>query len=534
LDLKSISATRHGTILIVDDDAELRQTLRVILEGEGYLCRCTDAIDKAAAILEQGGIDLVLTDLYIKSSTATGMELIEYTRRLDETIPVILITGFPSVNRAVEAMKRGAVEFLTKPFDNEILLHQVSKALQERLLRIENRRLQAEVNKTAVIEKLNRELHDRVGELTQLYAIAEGLDEFMDTEALFTRIAELARQVTRAHRVSVMVLDRTRKNLRIRSAVGIPPEEAAAVVGRVGEGIAGRAVAARRAIRTAEWFGEKNLEDSQDGVIQNQARSSMSLPLFVGREIFGVINVMDKVDGTAFTRADEQIMRSLIEKAGSKLENQALYEGIYANLVDTLTSLVSTLEAKDPYTREHSQRVTDYAMALAESMGLAKDKIEMLNFAGMLHDIGKIGVQDGILTKVGKLTDEEYDLIKEHPLIGERIVDPLGLVPEERSIIRSHHERWDGRGYPDRLVGNDIPLLARVLAVADAFDAMTSTRSYRQAMNIEAALAEMERCSGSQFDPDICRRWIEGIRNGTFKVEESKPPLPLNLHAASA
>jgi putative nucleotidyltransferase with HDIG domain len=317
-----------------------------------------------------------------------------------------------------------------------------------------------------------------------------------------------------------MVLDRARKTLRIRAALGMPNQVMAVATQRVGDGIAGRVVESGHVIRVTEWVGDDSWTATLGRVERDYlTRSWMSLPLRIGQEIFGVINVTDKLDGSTFTREDEQIMLNLIEKASVKLENQALYEGIYANLVDTLTSLVTTLEAKDPYTREHSQRVTDYAMALAQYMGLSKDKFEMINFAGMLHDIGKIGVQDGILTKPGRLTSDEYSLIKEHPLIGERIVEPLGLMAEEKAIIRNHHERWDGNGYPDRLAGEDIPLLARILSVTDAFDAMTTTRSYRQALSLETTMAEMRRCAGVQFDPNVCAMWIEAIEKGAILLD---------------
>jgi HD-GYP domain-containing protein (c-di-GMP phosphodiesterase class II) len=136
----------------------------------------------------------------------------------------------------------------------------------------------------------------------------------------------------------------------------------------------------------------------------------------------------------------------------------------------------------------------------------------------MLHDIGKIGVSDGILIKNGPLTDEEYAIIKLHPTIGERIVSPLGLVREEQSIIRHHHERFDGHGYPDGLAGEEIPILARILAVADAFDAMTTTRSYRRARPAEHALAEMLRCAGTQFDPAIVQAMKELIEANRIGV----------------
>lgn len=190
----------------------------------------------------------------------------------------------------------------------------------------------------------------------------------------------------------------------------------------------------------------------------------------------------------------------------------ALYESIYRNLVDTLKAMVNTLEAKDYYTRQHSQRVTLWTVEIAQKMGRTSQEIEILRFAGFLHDIGKIGVQDSILNKLGALSPEEFSAIRAHPLIGERIVEPLVVLPLEREIIRHHHERWDGQGYPDGLLRENIPLLARILAVANSFDAMTSDRPYRRAKSYEESLQELERFSGSQFDKDVVCAFKEVLR----------------------
>ncbi len=506
-----------GTILIVDDDLDVCGIVSDLLEAEGYECDRAGSSGEALGRLARRPYDLVITDMCLANSTLSGLDLIEVVARADETIPIMMMTAFPSILHAVDAMRRGAIDFLSKPFDREILLHQVRKALQERRLRIENKRLQAEMNKAAVIEKLNRELNRRISELTRLYAISEGLNEFLDTDALFERIAYLSMEVTGAKRISVMVLDRTRSYLQIRAAIGLPREVMQSTITPVGEGIAGQVVETGKAMRITEQVLEVDTRlDGQDD--RYRTRSWMTLPLRVGQEIFGVINLTDKLDGVNFTREDEQIMLTLVEKAGIKLENQALYEGIYSNLIDTLNSLVTTIEAKDFYTREHSQRVTDYAIALGHLLELSEGDIEMLSFAGMLHDIGKIGVHDEILTKPGRLSDEEYTMIKQHPIIGERIVMPLGLVSEERAIIRCHHERFDGSGYPDGLAGEQIPLLARVVAVADAFDAMTTTRSYRKALPVTVALEEMRRCMGTQFDPRVVTAWCEGVERGSINL----------------
>ncbi len=512
--MPAIQTVLQGNILVVDDDPDCRLIMQEILRHEGHTCTCLASGAEARDAFDAGQFDLMITDLYLQDASCSGLELIDYVTRRDETIPVILVTGYPSIPRAVDAMRRGAVDFIAKPFDHDFLLHQVHKALQERRLRRENQRLLAEVNKAAVIEKLNRELDRRVDELTRLFAISEGLNQFMPTDGLFHRIAYLAGEVTGAQRVSVMVFDRSRQYLKIRSAIGLPHEIVEKTVQPVGRGVAGHVAATGKPLHVIDRMIDLCLRVEDAREVAYRSGSWIAVPLRIGQQVFGVINVTDKVDGSDFTESDRHIMESLAEKAGGKLENQALYEGIYSNLVDTLTSLVTTIEAKDPYTREHSQRVTDYAITLARAMGLSQDQVEMLNFAGMLHDIGKIGVRDGILTKAGRLSDEEYCQIKLHPEIGERIVEPLGLAPMEKAIIRHHHERFDGRGYPDRLAGDQIPLLARIVAVTDAFDAMTTTRSYRNALPVETAVEEMKRCAGSQFDPEIVRHWLELVEEG--------------------
>jgi putative nucleotidyltransferase with HDIG domain len=234
-----------------------------------------------------------------------------------------------------------------------------------------------------------------------------------------------------------------------------------------------------------------------------KVRSLILAPLGVRHESFGVLSVENKRTGPEFTSADLNFIGFLLKKASLQIENSALYETIYSNLVNTLRTLVVTLEAKDQYTQRHSDRVTRISLLIAREVGCGKDELDILQFAGMLHDIGKIGISDAILQKKGRLTDEEYEVIKQHPVIGARIMEPMGMLPHEKAIIRHHHERWDGGGYPDRLAGRDIPYLARIVALADSYDAMTSDRVYRKGLSHEVAMQEVARCSGRQFDPAL-------------------------------
>ena len=188
---------------------------------------------------------------------------------------------------------------------------------------------------------------------------------------------------------------------------------------------------------------------------------------------------------------------------GLKFQNSILELVLYEGLVQTLKVLVNTVEAKDVYTKFHSQRVAQYSLGIAEVMDLPKEERDTIKIAGILHDIGKIAIPESILLKRGKLTEEEFNVIKMHTTFGNEILKPLRFFPQERMIVLYHHERWDGSGYPEGLEGENIPLAARILAVADSFDAMTSDRVYRKARSFEDALKEIKDLAGIKYDPYV-------------------------------
>jgi len=237
--------------------------------------------------------------------------------------------------------------------------------------------------------------------------------------------------------------------------------------------------------------------------------SVICAPLMIRSRGFGVLGLTSKRDGGKFTREDLGYIRTLVQRASLNLENKILYESLYANILDTFKSLITSIHLRDNYTERHSMHVTELAVKTAKALQCSKKEIESLRIASILHDIGKIAMPDKILLKEGRLTDEEYTTIKDHPIIGENILKPVVLIDTERKIIRHHHERWDGKGYPDGLSGENIPFLSRILSVADSFDAMTSNRPYRKAMRIDDAIGELQGNRNTQFDKNIVDAFVE-------------------------
>lgn len=193
--------------------------------------------------------------------------------------------------------------------------------------------------------------------------------------------------------------------------------------------------------------------------------------------------------------------------------------------IDTIATLVFILEGKDPYAQGHSERVTRYCVAIAEELGLSQEEVKQIETASKLHDIGKLGVDDAILSKPGPLTDKEYAVVKTHPQMGSAILEPLDFLSKERIIAHHHHERYDGNGYPDKLKGERIPLSSRIMALADSFDAMKSERPYRQPLPDEDILAEIKKNSGMQFDPEVVKAFFSLVNKNPkiFDLPLSKP-----------
>ncbi|MBU1943397.1 MAG: GAF domain-containing protein [Actinobacteria bacterium] len=257
----------------------------------------------------------------------------------------------------------------------------------------------------------------------------------------------------------------------------------------------------------------KGIGDPRFVELDLPVQAVLAAPLKVRDKGIGVIAVASSGPGETYSAEDLQMFDNFSAQVAVSIENTQLYDRLQDTYLGAIGALAAAIEARDPYTVGHSARVTQYAVAIAQSMGLATEEVEDLRLAGLLHDLGKIGIPDSILNKPGRLSEEEYSAIKMHPALSMRIIEPLPQLGNIIPIIYHHHERFDGHGYIEGKAGETIPLGARIIAVADSYEAMTSDRPYRSALTREQAMAELERCSGTQFDPLVVKHFMELLQS---------------------
>jgi putative nucleotidyltransferase with HDIG domain len=494
-----VTASAHQdplSILIVDDEPSVRDVIAGFLGQLGpYEVLTAENGERALELVQKHNFDCAFLDLMMPG--LCGTDLLDCLLGQSPHMHVIIITGYPSLERAIDTMRHGAVDFITKPFT----LNDIRTALQRlRDPRRSQRRrtLSEELERTREVENLKQELRKRSREQSILYAIVDRLSHIGNTGELCERLVHLAAELGEAERSWFTVFDETKTHLMTVAEWGLGSE-------CIGSRFGVNRTKGRMLVNLDELagllVGGKLTGSMRVDALQHQGRL-VAVPINIRSDHFGVLWIASGHGRARFSGEDELILRFMTEKAALAIESIALHQSVRENLVATLRALVSAIEAKDSYTEQHSKRVTQLAMEMAKVMDRTPEEIESLRLCGALHDIGKIGIRDSILNKTEILTDDEAAVMQTHPVIGDRIVEHLGLSPEERAIVRNHHERWDGTGYPDGLRGTENPLLARILAVADAFDAMTSTRTYRRGLSIDTALEDLERNRVTQFDPE--------------------------------
>ena len=483
-------------ILITDDETSILQFCRKILVEKGYEVETASSASHALKACGEAAFDVLLTDIIMPEMD--GLQLIKRMRLHHPDIAAIVMTGQGIMNTALEASKLGVMGFIAKPFTPDILLTSVQTVLEKRQVIREGTRCQL---------------------LLPLFEITKTLMSEVDLNRLLNLIVSYAVEETKAEEGSLLILD-SAGQLRSCVVTEFVPTRTGILSSGVGERIARWTMEYRQPILLRRNVPSNNQGRSEKdflGVFEdNDLLSILSVPLIKKNRIIGILNLSKLTDPTPFTEADRDLIAVLCGQAAVAVENARLFrelrqrtEDIEEASFNAIRALSHALETKDWQAWDYRDRIVHYTLAVAQKLELLPSEIRQLKYAALLHDIGLIGVRDAVLRKKGKFGEKEFLEMKKHPYAGAQIVKRIKFLDDVVPVIYHHHERWDGKGYPDGQAGEKIPIGSRILAVIDAFDAMTSDRPYRSAVPAQVAIEELQRCSGAQFDPTVVKVFLE-------------------------
>jgi response regulator RpfG family c-di-GMP phosphodiesterase len=469
-------------ILVVDDEKVIRDMLADFLGMEGYVVRTAEDGSSALGELSKSHYDLVISDL--KMPRMGGIALLDEIGKTAPDALTVIMTGFGTVETAIDAMKRGAYDYVLKPFKLDEVVHVVQRGIEKQRMAAENLRLR---------------------EAISLYKVSEAIQASLSLDQVLETVADSCVHEVRGDLVSTWLVDSEgiffeRQNIRspqLPEGADVGALDPAVIAGHLRPD----PLLLEQGQRGLRFFAEQP---------SMPLSSIVAVPLRAQQRMIGFIVVASFTKGKRFDEGQRKLLAIIASRAAAAIENARLYEDLQATFQQTIEGLAKAIDKMDRYTAGHSDRVALYATYLAITLGLGPEEVEIVRQSALMHDIGKIGCVLN-LNKPGKLTNDEYEVFKKHPAYGRDILDPIKFLHPLIPGVHLHHERWDGRGYPLRMKGNEIPIIARIIAVADTYDAMTSDRSYRRALPHEVAVAEIERCSSTQFDPEVAATFTENI-----------------------
>jgi HD-GYP domain-containing protein (c-di-GMP phosphodiesterase class II) len=325
---------------------------------------------------------------------------------------------------------------------------------------------------------------------------------------------EAATQLMKAEVGSLLLVDEEKQQLYFEVALGDKEETVKTITLNMGEGIAGWVAQNGKPLIVNKPEKDPRFFKGVDERTGFKTRNIICVPVKVKEKVIGVLEAINKGKEEDFDKEDLFLFTSLADQVAIALDNARLYQELEEMFFQTAESLADAIEKRDPYTGGHTKRVTLFSLATAKYLPLSPLEKKWLKIASVLHDIGKIGIEDQILRKPERLNPEEFNLIKRHSGMGAEIIEHIRQLREIVPGVKYHHEQINGRGYPEGLKGEDIPILAKIVAVADTYDAITTDRPYRKAMEKETAIKELKRCSGIQFDSKVVEAFIQAYQKG--------------------
>jgi len=473
-----------ANVLIVDDEPEVLAVIQEMLEGENYRLLPAYSVEEAKSILHRENVNIILADLLL--GDGSGTDILEEAKRVHPDSLTIFMTGRPTIQNAIKLMKQGACDYLAKPFGIETLKMTLNKAREIIKLEWENIRLK---------------------EMMSFYRVSEAMGTAIELDQLLKLILDTTIEEFEADKASIYFFHDSDGRIELKASVDNTDD------------------LIKNAVCEHCFFVAMNVINSKEPSLYNEPdpdfaseeesiRSSICQPLMAKGKVLGALVVVRIKNPHHFKQGQLAGLELLASKAAGAIENSALYDNLKGSYIATVQALANAIEARDQYTRGHTERVYHLSEILARELGWGEEQLGDLKMGGLLHDIGKIGVPDSILNKPGPLSPEEFEIMKKHPETGARMIESIQFLKQAIPYILYHHERHDGTGYPRGIKGEEIPYPGRLLAVVDTLDAITSDRPYRGGRSLSEAIDEIKRNSGSQFHPEVVDACVRAYESG--------------------
>ncbi len=498
------------SILFIDDDLDILELYEMALQSEELNIHAASNGFDACKIAKNCTIDIAFIDLMMPG--LNGVETLKRLKDISPDMDIVMLTAYGSVESAVEAMKEGAYDYLHKPIVIDKLKTTIKNIIQKR--------------------QLSFNLDKKIAELSAIHEATRILSSTTDFNDLASVIVGTIVRVMHADEGSLMLLDKETDELYLKTCKGINDEISKYQRIKRGEDISGWVLKQNEPLLIV---GNNMADDPRfvNIIKRQEILSSIYVPFQVRDEVAGVLIINRTKSRIGFTTDDLILTSIFATEIGSAIERSSTYATLEEKMIElielntklkelflnTVKALSSAIDAKDPYTMGHSSQVQRHVIAIASEMNFPQDEKNIMGIIGLLHDIGKIGIKDGVLTKPGVLEQDEWEQIKKHPSIGSEIIKHIDMFEDVSEIILYHHERYDGKGYPYGLKGEQIPIKSRILSVADAFDAMVSKRPYRDSMPREKAIIEIKSGSGTQFDPDVAASFLRVLEREDMAIK---------------
>lgn len=514
-----------GDILVVDDDPKVLEILSESLTRRGYRVRQAINGRQAMDAYRAEAPELVLLDM--KLPDMSGLEVMQNLREYTgDDIPIMVLSAHSDLDLRLQSLGGGAEDYLVKPVPLRELNAKIENVLartgRARALRAKSNSLLTQIRRRRDRQtRTDKEMQRHLLSMRTLFNVSQDLNRVLEPQELGNLVSLTLVGELKVTSMAMFALERENDTqFGLLGVKGFSREKFDGVsIPRHGEFVTVVEQSPRpsKIARNPERSWTRIMPDLRLAVFE------YVVPVRVRDVTKGLIFTGPKINATEYDDYDQDMMMFIANSAGIGLENSRLFKQLQVTYVSTLKTLISIIEAKDRYTRGHTERVASYANAIAARLQVDEEERRRIMFGALLHDIGKVGVVENILHKDGSLDQDEWKLLQKHPVVGARLVEKMEFLVGVAEIVRHHHESWDGRGYPDGLKGEDIPLGARIVTVADSFDAMTTNRSYRKALSIEEAISRLEAASGTQFDPWVVGTFVRFIRGKGTELIISGP-----------